>query len=328
MKRYTAPVRREIPSQRTNLMIEKFKTKTREELDNQLGRVESIIGSKIEPESIRTELLSMDLDQLKTQYPREYQIYSNILKTEAQILNFPDLKREGDDNPEKPQIKVLPTGTRGNSFKIDFPNESHVIKPLESLAEKDIAQKVSELGIGPKQFKSKEGFLHEEFIEGSPLLEIKKEKCTPEFMEDIGKKFAKALKKLHEQNILVNDQILTNDFGKSHMIIDKNGEARFIDFGASIEIGDYPNISDEGVVSLMRTDPFMAFRVNNVLDPSKEEVKLEIKGYRENILSQFKTKQELINWKDMQLLNEGIFFLNGRLPNVQAFVQGIKKEQL
>jgi tRNA A-37 threonylcarbamoyl transferase component Bud32 len=305
--------------------MEQFKPKNTNELDSQLGRIEqSFIGARLEPENIREELLSMDLASIKEKYPGQYQTYTNLLKTEVRLLHFPDIDLK--NNLEKPAINLLPATTRSNAFKITFSESSaHVIKPLESLEEKDVSEKASALGIGPKQFKTNEGYLHEEFIDGTPLLNLERGKCTPEFMEELGGKFMKALKQLHDNNILVNDQILTNDFGKSHMIIDKEGEVRFIDFGASIDISDFPNISDEAVWSLMRTDALMMFRMNSIVDSSEEQKKEEVKGYRENILSQFKSKEDLIEWKDFQLLNEGLSFLHGRLPNVGAFIEGIKK---
>jgi len=68
----------------------------------------------------------------------------------------------------------------------------------------------------------------------------------------------------------------------------------------------------------------MAFRIGNMKSLSKEELKTEIDGYRENILAQYKTKEDIINAKDMQLVNEGIYFLQNRLPNVSSFIEGIK----
>ncbi len=298
--------------------MENFKPKNREELDNQLSGVESILGGKVGAESIRNSLLDMDINEIKEKYPREYTNYLSLLQTEAKILNFPDL----DHNNEIPKITLLPTGARGNAFKINFSDSAHVIKPLESMPEKEIANIASNLGIGPKQFKSKEYFLHEEFIDGTPLLKLEQDKCTPDYMEKLGSKFGKAFKTLHENNILINDQILTDDLGKSHMIIDKAGEVRFVDFGASIDISDYPNISDESVISLIRTDPFMAFKMMNIDFSSEGQKKELIKGYKENILSEMKTKEDLLR-KDIQLLNEGLFFLRDRLPNVDYFIQGI-----
>lgn len=306
-----------------NKLMENFKIKTKQELDSQLGGVESLIGNTIKPENKRAEMLTLSLDELKEKYPKEYQSYFSILKTEAQLEHFPDI----DNTIEKLKISLLQAGARGICFKIDTLESSHVIKPLESLVEKDISMKASVLGIGPKQFKTKEGYLHEEFIKGTPLLRLDKEKCTPDFMENLGQKFAQALKKLHENNILVNDQILTDDFGKSHMIVDEEGEAKFIDFGASIDMENFPNISDEAVMSLIRTDPFMVFRMHSAVDSSEEQQKQLITEYRENILSEIKTKKDLIEMKDLQLLNEGLSFLRGRLPNITSFIEGIKKEE-
>ena len=297
-----------------------MKLKTPQELESQLHRTEHFFGGQPLDESARADLLSLSIDELKERYPQQYQVYTSFLKTEAKLLHFPDIENRSE--AERPKINLFPTRTRGYGFKITFSDGTRVIKPLESSIEKNIAQKASELGIGPKQFKSKKGYLHEEFIDGTPFLQIKKEKCTPEYMEELGRKFAKALKKLHENNILVNDQILADDYGNCHIIIDKNGEVRFIDFGASINLENFPAISDEAVVSLMRTDPFMAFRIAS--DP--EGVEGEIKGYRDNILSRFKTKEDLIQAKDFQLLNEGLSFLASRLPNVESFFLGVKKE--
>ena len=302
--------------------MEQFINKTSEELDNQLSRVESIIDNKIQPEKKRSEMLSMSLSELQENYPKEYQTYAAILKTEAELLHFPDVP----ESVEKPKINLLQAGARGACFKINFQDTSHIIRPIESAAEKGIADKASNLGIGPKQFKTRDGFIHEEFIDGTPLLRIEKEQCTPEYMESLGQDFARALNKLHENDILVNDQILTDDFGKSHMIIDNNGKTRFIDFGASVYLSDFPKITDEEVMSLMRTDPFMAFRLHSGINASEEDIKNEVKGYRKNILSQVKTKEDIIQMKDLQLLNEGLSFLNNRLPNVRFFIEGIKKE--
>jgi len=304
--------------------MENFKNKTPEELNKQLGRAEVFFGNKIQPENIREELLSLSLDEIKKHYPKEYQSYFAFLQMESQLFNFPDM--EIYNKKEKPTISRLNARTRGGGNKINFLENSRVVKPLESSAEKKISDKASALGIGPKQFKTKEGYLHEEFIEGTSLLTLEKEKCTPEFMEDLGRKFYRVLKKLHENNILVNDQILTDDFGKSHMILDKKGDVRFIDFGASIDLANFPNISDEEVMSLMRTDPYLAFQMFNILNAPEEQQKIAIKGYRDKVLSKIKNKQDLINMKDMQLLNEGLSFLMSRLPNAQYFVEGIKKE--
>lgn len=301
--------------------MEQFRMKTPEEVDQQLHRTESLLGNRIQPENTRAEILGLSLSQLKERYPQEYKSYFSVLKFEGQLSHF----LEGEHISEKPEITLLQAGARGRCFKVETKEMTHVIKPLETLLEKDISAKAGELGIGPKQFKTKEGYLHEEFIKGTPLLELEKEKCTPEFMEDLGRKFFRALKKLHENNILVNDQILVDGSGKSHMIIDETGEVRCIDFGASVDLSEYPNLDDEAVFSLIRTDPFMSFSLYSGTGSGEDQKNL-IQGYRENILSELKTKEDLIQMKDGQLLGEGLYFLSERLPNVSAFVEGVRKE--
>lgn len=299
-----------------------FKEKLPKKLENQLSNVESMLGGEVGTENEREEMLGMSLSEIKIKYPEKYKQYLSALKTEAAILHFPGMNIK---NTENPKVTLLSAGARGYGFKIELENESHVIKPLETHAEKSIAQTAGELKIGPKQFETSEGYLHEEFIDGTLVTKLPPEQCTSEFMQDLGQKFNSALKKLHENNILVNDQILVDDFGKSHMIIDKEGNVRFIDFGASVDISKFPEISDEEVVSLMRTDPFMVFRVYDFPNMSEDERKNEIKRFRENILSQFETKDELIEWKDGELLQQGLTFLQQRLPNVDSFYKGIRK---
>jgi len=303
--------------------MEGLRIKTKEKLDEQLSGVESLIGNKIGSESIRTQLLNMDIEEIKLKYPREYKVYLSILKTQARILDFPGLDKNASGGVEKPKVTILPAGARGSAYKVNFSDNAHVVKPLEAMSEQGIALKAADLGIGPKQFASKEGFLHEEFIEGTPLLGLDPEKCTPLYMENLGKKFVEAFKKLHGNNILINDQILTDDFGKSHMIIDANGEVRFVDFGASIDISSFPDLSDEAVISLMRTDPFMAFSMHSIDFNSVEERTSVINGYREHILKDIKTKEDLLK-KDFQLLNEGLYFLGNRIPNVDSFANAIR----
>ncbi len=308
--------------------MEQIRMKTPEQLDGQLGRAESFFKRTIKPESVRAELLSLDLEELKRRHPEQVRSYAAVLQTEATLLHFPDMPESVEDDAEKPKIYALPAGERGHAFRIDIPGGAHVIKSLETSGERALAERAAAPGveIGPKQFATKDGFLHEEFIEGTPLLHLDRTQCTPEFMEELGRNFMRALKTLHENDILVNDQILTNDMGKSHLIIDRAGRVRFIDFGAAVDLRDFPNLSDEAVLSLMRTDPYMVFSIRDILSSPEEEQKRSIDEYRAQILSSVPTKEALIDMKDMQLLNEGLHFLHDRLPHVASFIEGVKQE--
>jgi serine/threonine protein kinase len=221
-----------------------------------------------------------------------------------------------------PHVSILPTLGRGENAceKIEFPDKTFIIKPLESTAEKTIAQKASDLNIGPKQFESLPSHLTEEFLEGSLLTRIDPDKCTPEFMKNIGIQLGNHLKTLHENNILINDQILSDDFSKSHLMVADDGSIKIIDFGASVDLSNFPNLTDEEIFSLIRTNPGGANSIR-----SKQDMERAIKEYREDDLSMIVDPQQLIQMKDDQLLHEGLGFLSQRLPNVEDLVRGLKE---
>jgi hypothetical protein len=78
----------------------------------------------------------------------------------------------------------------------------------------------------------------------------------------------------------------------------------------------------------MRTDTFASFVLSNLnfmeKGPEKEKaIASALTLYREKILSNYKTKEDLIQAKDYQLLREGISFLQHRLPNVFSFMKGV-----
>jgi tRNA A-37 threonylcarbamoyl transferase component Bud32 len=253
------------------------------------------------------DLLTLSVDEIKEKYPHDYQYYLEILRAPKERLR---------------------AQTRKFCFKVDMSQSTSaeagvfIIKSLESSFEKEIAEKVADLGIGPRQYNSLPSTLREEYIQGTPLLSIEKAKCTPEFMFQLGRNVAENMKKLHENNILVNDQILSDDMSKSHLVIDRENNVRFVDFGASIDITEYPNISDEAVYSLMRTDPMAGFILPHI---TQENFKNEVEKYRDVILSQYSTKEAIVEIKDMQLLREGLHFLGQRLPNIQSFAQGVQE---
>ncbi len=350
------------------------KPKTPEELNQQVNSVESVLNQPIVPEStIKKEILSKSVEEIKEKYPEQYNKYLKILKdikdfrfpeeikkveyTEEELKviremlegtrGFPDeaLKEKMDNdgmgraartpsvwlpiiydkvykNHEMPHVSILPTLGRGENAceKIEFPDQTFIVKPLESTTEKAIAQKASDLNIGPKQFETLRNYIVEEFLEGNLLTRIKPERCTPEFMKNIGIQLGKHLKILHENNILVNDQILSDDYSRSHLMVADDGSVKIIDFGASIDLTNFPNLTDEEVFSLIRTNPGGASGIRN-----EQAMRDAIQRYRLEDLSEITNSQQLIQIKDIQLLNEGFGFLSQRLPNVEYLMQGFKE---
>lgn len=187
----------------------------------------------------------------------------NLKKYPLSVIFFPEIYERIYIKKEVPQLYKLGTETRASAVKIDFADRSYIVKVMESSPEIPMSAKAGKLGIGPQQFTSLKDYLTEEFIDGTPLLKLDEATCTPEYMKALGIEFGQALKTLHDNDILCNDQLLTNDFGKSHTIIDKSGKIRFIDFGASIDLSHFPDFSDEEVYSLLRTDSNFSFHLLN-----------------------------------------------------------------
>lgn len=277
--------------------------KSQDELQKQAAQT-ALYGGVEVPESLPA-LLQMSEEELKVKYPQQYESYLSELRFLSRA--------------ETEHIHVM---TRRFCVKVTRGDEQFISKALESPFESDIAKRAAELGIGPKQLSALPGVVREEFIKGAPLLELSDEQCTPEFMERLGEETAQKITLLHENNILINDQILTDDLGKSHLILDENKEVRFIDFGAAVDLADYPNISDDAVYSLMRTDPLA---VSRLLNMSREDLPSVVAEYRKGVLPHYPTKEDVIEWKDINLLREGLSFLSTRLPNVQAFAKGVAR---
>ena len=166
---------------------------------------DTISGKKSLSDGVKTKISS---DQIFKKYP-------------SIVIFFPEIYERIYIKKEVPQLYTMGTGTRASAVKIHFADRSYIVKFMESSAEIPMSAKAGKLGVGPQQFTSLNNYLTEEFIDGTPLLELDKDTCTAEYMKTLGVKFGKALKALHDNDILCNDQLLTNDFGKSHTIIDK-----------------------------------------------------------------------------------------------------------
>ena len=241
-------------------------------------------------------------------------IQGDSLFSECSVaMFFPVIGERISKNGERPVVETLRTGTRGNALKVSFEDCAYVIKQIENSNEPTIVARLAEIGIGPEQHESLKGYITETFIEGTAINQLKSERCTPEFMEEIGVKIGKAIKRIHENGILINDQLFSDDMGKSHTIISPSGEVTFIDFGASVDLAEFPVISDEATYLIMRSTFAGAFGLRSA--HSDDEALAMVVDFREKILSEY-TADEAMKLYDGQLINEGFGFLNARIPNV------------
>ncbi|MEI6850876.1 MAG: hypothetical protein WCK26_02835 [Candidatus Saccharibacteria bacterium] len=231
---------------------------------------------------------------------------------------FPVIGERISKNGEKPVVETLRTGTRGNALKVSFEDCAYVIKQIENSNEPVVIAQLAEIGIGPEQHESLSGYITETFVEGTAINQLEAERCTPEFMEEIGVKIGEAIKQIHAKSILINDQLFSDDMGKSHTIIGPNGEVTFIDFGASVDLAEFPAISDEATYLIMRSTFAGAFGLRSA--HNDDEALAMVVDFREKVLSEY-TADEAIKLYDGQLINEGFGFLNARIPNVDEMAK-------
>lgn len=245
------------------------------------------------------------------------------IRNYSAVVLFPEIYERVYEKKEKPDITQLSAATRDRVLKMAFSDKSYVVKSAENGNEIAIANHMAELGVGPKQYHSLIGYLTEEYIEGRTISKLDPKIATKEYMHELGTKIGNALKKIHDLGIVVNDQLLVDDFGKSHTIILDSGEIKFIDFGASVDVSKFPNITDEDVFNLMRTDPMMMLQLNYSGILSADKVKPEIDKYRRFLSHKYRNAQQLINAVDYQLIGEGMSFLTNYLPNANEIYRPI-----
>lgn len=227
------------------------------------------------------------------------------------------------DAGEEVSMFNLNSPTRKHALKVVSGNESFVIKTLENPNEREIALRAGDLGVGPKQFDTIDGFLTEEWLDGNLIVKLDEAFCTPDRMKSIGKKIKEALLLLHGSDIVVNDQLLTDDFGKSHTIINGEGEVKFIDFGASFDVSKYPDLNDDELYCIMRSDPWISMEMYN---KSEEQIQLAIDKFRTTFLRKYPDKDSL-KAIDYSLLGEGVNFLASRgTPNCRHLISGFDEE--
>jgi len=250
-------------------------------------------------------------------------IQNDPLVAECSVaMFFPVISERISQNNERPKVEAIQAGARGRVLKASFEDMAYIIKPLENSQESAIAKSMAEIGVGPEQYESINGYITEKFIEGDAINRVNSDKCTPEFMEMIGQKMGDTVKRIHEKGILINDQLFSDDSGKSHTIIGPEGDVHLIDFGASINLANFPEISDENVYLIIRSDTFASFSLGMISD---QDLPSFMGKYRQDVLSQFKTKEEVIDRYDGQLIHEGFSFLSQRIQNVGSLADAFNK---
>src|SRR3989338_1997693 len=205
-----------------------------------------------------------------------------------------------------PRLEVG-SGNRGYTFLFRHPVKNLVIKPVQSSRESEIADITSGLGVGPKQYETLECFLTEELLQGKLFSQLRNSETTPEKMYELGRRVATILNMLHSREIFYNDITLTDDMGRSHLMV-AGPDAKLFDYGVALRLNNHPNLSDEEVFNYAQTLPGVNFSLG--LDSSPDKINNLIQRFRPEV--QNSTKQDIM-MRDLELTLEGLQFATFRL---------------
>ena len=191
-----------------------------------------------------------------------------------------------------------------------------VIKPCQSPGEPAIARIAGDLGLGPRQLPSIEGFLTEEFVHGPFLTDLNPEAASPKRMHGIGRELGTALSRLHAAGICYNDATVSDPDGRSHTVLLADGGIRIIDFGVALLLRDHPaNLTFHDAYNAARTDPMFRLFRQMTPDADSETLGRFINDYGRRLAGQ---SVEEIQARDWRIAEEGVAVVAGRYGSAAA----------
>lgn len=214
---------------------------------------------------------------------------------------FPVLGGHLDSDLADVEITIRPTRTRGFAARILVEGKDVVIKPIQSPDEPKIAKYAGEQGIGPGQYETLDGFLTEEFLPGKLFSQVSRELDSGS-ARAIGLRVAEILSILHKANFVFNDVIFDDDFGGSHLIVDTTKGTRLIDFGVSIDLTAFPNLTDEQIYRVLLTLPGIGGLIQAGM-MERDELDARIAQMKETL--QHESRDGLIV-RDIHFVHEGL----------------------
>jgi len=214
---------------------------------------------------------------------------------------------------------------RGAPLLLDLGDKQLVFKREQMSSEPEIARIASDLLVGPKQYESLDGFILEEFVQGTPFPLFAKT-MSQETAYNLGERVGEMLYALHSNDLVYNDIILTDDFWhKSHLIIPEDvKKSKLIDFGVTINLKSHPDLNKEEVFKYMRTLPGVSFMIEgNNLNKDSESLQQDLLNFKQMLDS---SKKSEIKHRDLDFISEGLTFASYNSGNqLKAFYEGFKE---
>ena len=212
------------------------------------------------------------------------------------------------DGRTRGRVAIITGRLRGQAVDI-------VIKPFQSPSESEIAHIASDLGLGPRQLPSIDGFLTEEFVPGLFLTDLKPDEAPAERMRSIGYELGAALSRLHAAGICYNDATVSDPEGRSHTIL-VSGGIRIIDFGVALLLRDHPaNLTFHDAYNAARTAPMFRLFRQMAPDADPEALARFINDYGRRLAQQSVGEIQARDWR---IAEEGSSVFDSRYGSLAA----------
>ena len=204
-------------------------------------------------------------------------------------------------NNDLPAQLVLRNSTRGRVAILLHPSKRIVIKGIQNSREHEVAQRAYELGIGPRQYQTIDGYLTEEFRDEPLFSSLDLIKEPSERTYSIGIRVGEILSLLHQNDIFYNDAVLPDPIGNSHLVVPELLPAILIDYGVSIRLDNFPRLSEEEILNFFRTMPMGSLTIQL--------------GMKEKNVFLQKLRQEIPSTKEQVMVTD-VFRLYEQLSSV------------
>ena len=227
---------------------------------------------------------------------------------------------------------IIPIEKREFVFCIQHPKKSLIVKDQKFPGEQKFARQAAELGIGPTQYKTLNGFITEEVVHGEGFLSFAqkwpRKESIIEFMYETGKTIGECLDAFHRAGMVYNNSILLDicdmeTLQDGHFCFYNGKPTKLYDFGQAFYIKDPKSYTKEDVLkfTLMKKE----YKIRRIADPTYA-------GKYDDVLNLFRKQltslaEDEVRLGDvLHLLNSVGLYCPPTLENItEPFLEGFQK---
>jgi tRNA A-37 threonylcarbamoyl transferase component Bud32 len=225
----------------------------------------------------------------------------------SQYAFFPEVLQWREQGRAIPQLRMAGR-TRGPVAILHSGDDHLAIKPFQNSREDEIARIAASVCAGPRQFRTLEGYLCEQFADGTFFTDLPREGRDTAAMKAVGFQLGGMLRRLHDAGIYYNDATLADPQGRSHLIVAEDGSCTLIDFGVSLLLDRHPEYSREEVHNFARTLPM--YRIIAGMAENRSELDDFLREYGRQMAQ---ASREDIMARDLKFAQQGLAIAGQKL---------------